>query len=187
MSLLFEAEMREVDASELARERQEMGKLNPDLGEVSTFARELVEGVAAHRERIDSAISDHLDGWVLERLPAVDRAILRVGGYELLFGQEQTEAATVIDQAVLLTSELAAEKSIGYVNAVLDRIAGLADHIRAAEAAVSALDGAAVTAPETDAAPDATDAAPAAADAGAAPDEQRPDSQPGQEGRTVTD
>lgn len=187
MSLLFEAEMREVDASELARERQEMGQLNPDLGEVSTFARELVEGVAAHRERIDSAISDHLDGWVLERLPAVDRAILRVGGYELLFGQEQTEAATVIDQAVLLTSELAAEKSIGYVNAVLDRIAGLADHIRAAEAAVSALDGAAVTAPETDAAPDATDAAPAAADAGAAPDEQRPDSQPGQEGRTVTD
>lgn len=139
-SLLFEAELRHLDAAELARERRSLGQSDPDVGEVSPFALEIVEGVDAHRERIDSAISDHLDGWVLDRLPGVDRAILRVGAWELLFGGEETGTSTIIDQAVLLTADIAAEKSMAYVNAVLDQIAGLAEHIRAAEAAVSALD-----------------------------------------------
>ena len=138
-SLLFEAEIRNLDAAELARERQELGAANEEVGEVSPFALAIVEGVSAHRERIDSAISDHLDGWVLERIPSVDRAILRVGAWELLFSEEDTPDSTVIDQAVLLTADIAAEKSMAYVNAVLDQIAGLAGHIKAAEAAVSVL------------------------------------------------
>lgn len=140
VSLLFEAEMRDVNATELVRERQEMGAINNELGEVSSFSREIVEGVDEHRERIDATVGDHLEGWVLERLPAVDRAILRAGAWELLYGDADTDASTIIDQAVLLTAELSAEKSMGYINAVLDRVAGLADHIRAAEAAVRALD-----------------------------------------------
>lgn len=147
VSLLFEAEMRAVNATELVRERQEMGSRNPEMGEVSPFARDIVEGVDTHQARIDATVGDHLDGWVLERLPAVDRAILRVGAWELLYGDPDTDAPTVIDQAVLLTAELSAEKSMAYVNAVLDRVAGLADHIRAAEAAVNALDPVAVQAP----------------------------------------
>ncbi|HJE92179.1 MAG TPA: transcription antitermination factor NusB [Dietzia timorensis] len=139
-SLLFEAEMRSVDATELARERQELGALNAEIGEVSEFARSIVEGVDEHRTTIDDAISDHLDGWVLDRIPAVDRAILRVGAWELLYGPAETPRATIIDQAVLLTADIAAEKSMAYVNAVLDQIAGLAEHIKAAEAAVAAMD-----------------------------------------------
>ncbi|MFN3340571.1 MAG: transcription antitermination factor NusB, partial [Dietzia sp.] len=76
----------------------------------------------------------------LERLPAVDRAVLRAGAWELLFGTEDVDSAIVIDQSVLLISELSNEKSVAYVNAVLDRVAGLAEHIRAAERAVSSLD-----------------------------------------------
>jgi N utilization substance protein B len=139
-SLLFEAEMRSVDATELARERQELGALNAEIGEVSEFARSIVEGADEHRTTIDDAISDHLDGWVLDRIPAVDRAILRVGAWELLYGPAETPRATIIDQAVLLTADIAAEKSMAYVNAVLDQIAGLAEHIKAAEAAVAAMD-----------------------------------------------
>lgn len=131
--------MRSVDATELAIERQELGELNAEVGEVSPFARSIVEGVDEHRTTIDDAISDHLEGWVLERLPAVDRAILRVGSWELLYGPDETPRATIIDQAVLLTADIAAEKSMAYVNAVLDQIAGLADHIKAAEAAVAAM------------------------------------------------
>ena len=70
----------------------------------------------------------------------MDRAILRVGAWELLYGPAETPRATIIDQAVLLTADIAAEKSMAYVNAVLDQIAGLADHIKAAEAAVAAMD-----------------------------------------------
>lgn len=132
--------MRSVDATELARERQELGALNAEIGEVSEFARSIVEGVDEHRTTIDDAISDHLDGWVLDRIPAVDRAILRVGAWELLYGPAETPRATIIDQAVLLTADIAAEKSMAYVNAVLDQIAGLAEHIKAAEAAVAAMD-----------------------------------------------
>lgn len=183
MSLLFEAEMREVDAPELARERRDMGEFNPEMGEVSPFALELVEGVAAHRDRIDSTISDHLEGWVLDRLPAVDRAILRVGAWELLFGEEQTDAATVIDQAVLLTAELAADKSVAYVNAVLDRIAGLADHIRAAEAAVSALDSA-PSEPVSEASDEAAETATSSAPDAAA---ESPESQSARESGTAAD
>ena len=70
----------------------------------------------------------------------MDRAILRVGAWELLYGPAETPRATIIDQAVLLTADIAAEKSMAYVNAVLDQIAGLAEHIKAAEAAVAAMD-----------------------------------------------
>lgn len=132
--------MRDVDATELARDRQELGALNEEIGEVSPFARSIVEGVDAHRQVIDDAIADHLDGWVLDRIPAVDRAILRVGAWELLYGPAETPRATIIDQAVLLTADIAAEKSMAYVNAVLDQIAGLADHIKAAETAVAAME-----------------------------------------------
>lgn len=140
VSLLFEAEMRGVDPVELALERREMGASAPEFPEVAPFAIDLVTGTAERLSAVDEYVSEHLQGWTLGRLPAIERAILRAGTWELLFSEEQTAAATVIDQAVMLTEELAAPKSIAYINAVLDRIAGLSDQIRAAERAVSALD-----------------------------------------------
>lgn len=120
-----------------------MGEASPEAHEVAPYTMEIVTGVADHAERIDSTIGEHLREWTLDRLPGVDRAVLRAATWELLFGGEDLDPATVIDQAVLLTSDLSAEKSVPYVNAVLDGIAGLADHIRAAERAVSALESAA--------------------------------------------
>lgn len=116
-----------------------MGEDSQEFHDVAPFTIEIVRGVAERLDRLDSMISEHLREWTLERLPAVDRAVLRAGAWELLFGTEQVESAIVIDQSVLLVSDLSAEKSVPYVNAVLDRIAGLAEHIRAAEQAVSVL------------------------------------------------
>ena len=116
-----------------------MGEDSQEFHDVAPFTMEIVTGVAERLDRLDSMISEHLREWTLERLPAVDRAVLRAGAWELLFGTEQVESAIVIDQSVLLVSDLSAEKSVPYVNAVLDRIAGLAEHIRAAEQAVSVL------------------------------------------------
>ncbi|MCD2261792.1 transcription antitermination factor NusB [Dietzia aurantiaca] len=140
VSLLFEAELRDADVVELAEERRRMGEDSQEFHDVAPFTMEIVTGVAERLDRLDSMISEHLREWTLERLPAVDRAVLRAGAWELLFGTEQVESAIVIDQSVLLVSDLSAEKSVPYVNAVLDRIAGLAEHIRAAEQAVSVLE-----------------------------------------------
>ena len=140
VSLLFEAELRDADVVELAEERRRMGESSHEFHDVAPFTMEIVTGVAERLDRLDSMIAEHLRDWTLERLPAVDRAVLRAGAWELLFGTQETDSAIVIDQSVLLVADLSAEKSVPYVNAVLDRVAGLADHIRAAEQAVSVLD-----------------------------------------------
>lgn len=140
VALLFEAELRDADVVALAEERRRMGEESQEFHDVASYTMDIVTGVAQRLDRLDSMISEHLREWTLERLPAVDRAVLRAGAWELLFGTEDVEAAIVIDQSVLLISDLSAEKSVPYVNAVLDRIAGLAEHIRAAERAVSSLE-----------------------------------------------
>ncbi len=140
VSLLFEAELRDADVVELAEERRRMGEESQEFHDVAPFTMEIVTGVAERLDRLDSMIAEHLREWTLERLPAVDRAVLRAGAWELLFGTQEVDSAIVIDQSVLLVADLSAEKSIPYVNAVLDRVAGLAEHIRAAEQAVSVLD-----------------------------------------------
>lgn len=140
VSLLFEAELRDADVVELAEERRRMGAESQEFHDVAPFTMEIVTGVAERLDRLDSMISEHLREWTLERLPAVDRAVLRAGAWELLFGTQEVDSAIVIDQSVLLVADLSAEKSIPYVNAVLDRVAGLAEHIRAAEKAVSVLE-----------------------------------------------
>lgn len=140
VALLFEAELRDADVVELAEERRKMGADSHEFHDVAPYTMEVVTGVAERLDRLDSMIADHLREWTLERLPAVDRAVLRAGSWELLFGTQEVDSAVVIDQAVLLVSDLSADRSVAYVNAVLDRIAGLAEHIRAAEKAVSTLD-----------------------------------------------
>lgn len=140
VALLFEAEIRDADVVGLAEERRRMGEESQEFHNVASFTMEIVTGVAERLDRLDTTIADHLREWTLERLPAVDRAVLRAASWELLFGTEDLDPAVVIDQAVLLVADLSAEKSVPYVNAVLDRVAGLADHIRAAERAVSALE-----------------------------------------------
>ncbi|MBB1030872.1 transcription antitermination factor NusB [Dietzia sp. SLG310A2-38A2] len=140
VALLFEAELRDADVVALAEERRHMGEESQEFHDVAPYTMDIVTGVAERLDRLDSMITEHLREWTLERLPAVDRAVLRAGAWELLFGTEDVDAAIVIDQSVLLISELSNEKSVAYVNAVLDRVAGLAEHIRAAERAVSSLD-----------------------------------------------
>lgn len=151
VALLYEAELRDADVVGLAEERRRMGAESQEFHDVAPYTMDIVTGVADRLDRLDSMIAEHLREWTLERLPAIDRAILRAGAWELLFGTEEVDSAIVIDQAVLLISELSNDKSVAYVNAVLDRIAGLAEHIRAAERAVSALDATALDATALDA------------------------------------
>lgn len=116
LDLLFEAEQRGIDPVALAGDRLASG-----LTPVPEFAVALVEGVQAHRERIDEVLSTYAQGWSLERMPAVDRAILRMGAYELLFDDEVPDAVA-LDEAVTLAKELSTDESPSFVNGLLGRL-----------------------------------------------------------------
>jgi len=91
------------------------GSVAPD------YAVELVEGVASHRDRIDEILSTYAEGWTLDRMPGVDRGILRLGLYELLW-RDDVPDAVAIDEAVELAKSLSTDDSPRFVNGILGRI-----------------------------------------------------------------
>jgi len=81
----------------------------------------LVEGVGDHLERIDALISEYSQGWSLERMPAVDRNVLRLGIFEVLWVDDVPDAVA-ISEAVNLVRELSTDESPAFVNGVLGHI-----------------------------------------------------------------
>lgn len=98
------------------------------------FAKELVTGVAAHRDRIDALLAAHATHWRLERMAAVDRNLLRLAIYEMAWGG--TPSSVAIDEAVDLARRFGSDRSSAFVNGVLDAVArALAEEGPAAERA----------------------------------------------------
>ena len=91
---------------------------------VPGYAADLVRGVAVHTARIDELISQYAEGWTLDRMPAVDRNVLRIGVYELLWADDVPDAVA-ISEAVLLAQDLSTDASPAFVNGLLARIAEL--------------------------------------------------------------
>ena len=116
VDVLYEAELRGRDRRELLAERVADG--HPP---VPDHAIRLVEGVVEHAHRIDELIATHARGWSLERLPDVDRAILRMATFELLWADDVPDAV-VIDEAVELAKALSTDDSASFVNGVLGAI-----------------------------------------------------------------
>ena len=91
---------------------------------VPGYAADLVRGVTVHTARIDELISQYAEGWTMDRMPAVDRNVLRIGVYELLWADDVPDAVA-ISEAVLLAQDLSTEASPAFVNGLLARIAKL--------------------------------------------------------------
>ena len=119
LDVLFESEQRGASALETLAGR--VAAADPPVGE---FTVELVEGVVAHRDRIDELLTTYSQGWSLDRMPAVDRAILRLGTFELLW-RDDVPDAVVIDQAVELARSLSTDDSPSFVNGLLGRLLDL--------------------------------------------------------------
>jgi N utilization substance protein B len=118
LDILFEADLRGLDAVTLLSERLAgSGSESP----VPAYAVELVEGVTEHRARIDELLASYAEGWTLERMPGVDRAILRIGVYELLWCPDVPDAVA-IDEAVELAKSLSTDESPKFINGILGRI-----------------------------------------------------------------
>jgi len=116
VDVLYEADIRSDDRLAVLRDRLETA--NPPVPEHTV---RLVEGVAEHAVRIDELIDTHASGWSIDRLPDVDRAILRMAVFELLWADDVPDAV-VIDEAVELAKALSTDDSPGYVNGVLGAI-----------------------------------------------------------------
>ncbi len=120
LDVLFQADLREVDPLAILAESERL-RLDDGEAPLNPYVAELVAGVAAHRERIDDILSTYSLGWTLARMPGVDRAILRLGAYEVLWGD--IPAAVALDEAVGLARELSTDESPAFVNGLLARIA----------------------------------------------------------------
>jgi N utilization substance protein B len=116
LDILFEAEQRGVSALGLVDER--VAAQDPPVNDYTVL---LVNGVVEHRERIDGLLSTYSEGWTLERMPAVDRAALRLGVFELLYVDE-TPDAVAISEAMNLVRDLSTDESPSFVNGVLANI-----------------------------------------------------------------
>jgi len=126
VDVLYAAALRDADPLILYAERIEVAE-HPAPND---YATSLLEGVVAHRERIDELLTEHAEGWTLDRMPFVDVAVLRLGVYELLWATDVPDAVAV-DEAVQLAKSLSTDDSPRFVNGVLGRLATIAEQLRA--------------------------------------------------------
>ncbi|HEV7471287.1 MAG: transcription antitermination protein NusB [Pseudonocardiales bacterium] len=126
LDILFESEARGEDPRAVLTQRRETDDAPP----VSDYSALLVRGVVENRERIDQLLAEHAEGWTVARMPAVDRTLLRLGVYELLW-VEEIDDPVAITEAVELARTLSTDDSPRFLNGVLGRIADIAEHLRA--------------------------------------------------------
>jgi N utilization substance protein B len=116
LDVLFESDLRSVDAVETLAQR--LVQATPPVPEYTVT---LVEGVTAHRARIDELIESYALEWTLDRMPVVDRNVLRIGVFELLW-QDDVPDAVVLSEAVTLARSLSTDESPTFVNGVLAKL-----------------------------------------------------------------
>ncbi|GAA3107129.1 transcription antitermination factor NusB [Streptomyces rectiviolaceus] len=131
--ILFEADQRGADVVTVLADWVRHSRTDTRQPPVSEFTMELVEGYAQHARHIDELISQYAVGWTLDRMPVVDRNILRLGAYELIW-VDATPDAVVIDEAVQLAKEFSTDDSPSFVNGLLGRFKDLKPSLRRDEA-----------------------------------------------------
>ena len=127
LDLLYETDIRGTILLETLIER-DIPAEGPDARPIREYTRELVNGVSENRRKIDELITTYAQGWDMDRLPAVDRNILRLGIYEILWSSS-VPTSVAIDEALDLARELSSDDSSKYIHGVLGRIASIKDTI----------------------------------------------------------
>jgi N utilization substance protein B len=116
LDILFESEMRGLPLGETLDERIVAGE-----PPVNDYTVTLVRGIVEHKERIDELVATYAKGWTLDRMPAVDRNVLRLGVLELLYVDDVPDGVAV-SEAMSLVRDLSTDESPSFVNGVLGNI-----------------------------------------------------------------
>ncbi len=131
VDVLFEADQRgaytPLGLSDLLQQRLEITAAQTEL---PRYSADIVDGVATHLDAIDDVLSTYIQGWTLDRLPSVDRAILRMAVWEMFFNDE-IDLPISVSEAATLAAQLSTDSSPGFVNALLDRLRTMESAIRA--------------------------------------------------------
>jgi transcription antitermination protein NusB len=125
LEVLFEADQRGLAPLDVLKDK--ILRADPPVGE---YAVTLVEGVVAQLARVDEILSTYSMAWPLDRMPAVDRALLRIGVWEILFAADVPDHVAV-SEAVEIAQELSTDESPKFVNGLLARIAELKETLSA--------------------------------------------------------
>jgi N utilization substance protein B len=120
LDVLYEADLRDRPPGEVLVSY--VARLERPLPEHLPYARGLVEGVAAHLDRIDELIGSYAEGWTIDRMPVVDRNLARIAVYELLYADD-IDDAVAITEAVELARQMSTDDSPRFLNGLLGRIA----------------------------------------------------------------
>jgi N utilization substance protein B len=116
LDVLYESDLRGTDVMRTLADR--LAQSDPPVPE---YTVDLVEGVLAHRAELDALISTSSQEWTIERMPPVDRNLLRIGGYELLYRADVPDAVA-INEAVELAARLSTDESATFINGILGRL-----------------------------------------------------------------
>ena len=123
LDLLYESDIRGKASVDLLALRDVVEE-GPDARPIREYTKTLIAGVDTNKRKIDELISTYAKGWDMDRLPTVDRNILRLGIYEILWATDLDDAI-VIDEALSLAKDLSTDDSAGYIHGVLGRIASI--------------------------------------------------------------
>lgn len=127
LDLLFEADIRGTNALETLNLR-DIVEEGPDARPIREYARSLITGVSENTRKIDELITTYAQGWDMDRLPNVDRNILRLAIYEILWASDIPDSVA-IDEALSLAKELSTDESSGFIHGVLGRISSLKENL----------------------------------------------------------
>jgi N utilization substance protein B len=125
LDILFQADVRGEDFATVLAAEARRAASEPAREASWLYAREIVDGVIDNSDEIDEQITTYAKDWTLARMPAVDRAVLRIGVWEILFNDD-VPAAVAIDEAVELVKEYSTEEAGAFVHGVLARVARVA-------------------------------------------------------------
>ncbi len=127
LDLLYEADIRGGSALELLQSRDVIEE-GPEARPIRDFTKELISGITENTRKIDELITTYAQGWDMDRLPAVDRNILRLAIYEIVWSTDLADGIA-IDEALTLAKELSTDESAGYIHGVLGKISSIKESI----------------------------------------------------------
>ncbi len=118
---VFAADLRKISPIELLNETASLAADRQNQDEIFGYARQIVDGVIEHHDEIDELLETYAQGWAIDRMPHLDRAILRVASWEILYNDDVPDPVA-INEAVELAKELSTDESGGFINGLLSRI-----------------------------------------------------------------
>ena len=127
LDILYESDIRGATPESIL-ENRELPEEGPDARPLRDFTKELVLGVVANKRKIDELITTYAQGWDMDRLAAVDRNILRLGIFEIIWSDD-LEDGIAIDEAITMASDLSTDESSAFIHGLLGKISSIKDSV----------------------------------------------------------